>query len=679
MGDMADIPSVVRSSRCPVAKRAGSRRASPARSACFVYQKRSIYANNGHGITIKYSVTTRVQVSNNAHGGIPVTHQHRGKQGEESTTDTGQHQQQQQQQSKSSKSKSKTTKITKKVRHRNNSRQARDRRREQRQASDEELNIVTHNVRTASTASKLGALCDMWDRPHKNHGMDADIVLIQEMRRQTHGTTNCGKYRVWWMHNTSSKKKDVRGVGIAIRRNVHAALGGGIPTFVNDRIVRFVGVAGGQKLTIVGAYAPTNVSEEGVSETFFEELQVTISKIPSGTAFVVGGDFNARIPHTDSSVTKFTGPLVPEAESDRNGRLMLQLAKDEQLVFLNSYFQKDNYTTYKCHDKWYTYDQFWCGTKQRKLMSNVEVLKRQGWSDHTAVACSMEVRKLMWCNRAKQAGALPAIDAKTAMKYGKEIRECCELNAKELSNKCNPVEMPLTEFTTMFKDVMINGASKLAPGKKRKKGSKTWYEAHRAVLDPVRLAKEAAYRKYVEGGRLKEGRDWAEVVRTKVVWTIEAKRAKFDYFNSQARVARAANLRGDSAAFHHTFKTSKLEEAGKTGCTQIRNKEGKIVTNEEEIREVVKQHHHEVVGTLEGKKRGDVIEVKRTVGERVVNEPMDQKISKEDARFALWRMKLNRAVGTDDIPTDILRIIADPIYDDEFGTIAFDLVDAGHE
>jgi hypothetical protein len=64
----------------------------------------------------------------------------------------------------------------------------------------------------------------------------------------------------------------------------------------------------------------------------------------------------------------------------------------------------------------------------------------------------------------------------------------------------------------------------------------------------------------------------------------------------------------------------------------------------------------------------------RTVGEREVEESLDREITKADVRFALGRMKLNRAVGPDDIPTEILRIIANPSYDTEFGTAAFDLL-----
>jgi hypothetical protein len=196
----------------------------------------------------------------------------------------------------------------------------------------------------------------------------------------------------------------------------------------------------------------------------------------------------------------------------------------------------------------------------------------------------------------------------------------------------------------------------------------------------VRLAKEAAYRKYRDGGHRKHYEDgmlhadWLDVMRTKLEWNIESKRAKNDYFFDQAEVAREANKRGDISAFHNTFKSAQLERSAKTGCTKICNKEGKMVTSETDKLEAIKQHHQGVLGTLEGKKRGDINEVECTVDKRKVEKSLDRCISKNDVRRALKRMKLNRAVGIDDIPTEVLRIIADSDYDDEFGSAAFDLL-----
>ena len=362
LGNTVESSHVVVIPRSPAVVKGGRRCASQLRRPARAIRATVALANNGQGgPTTKVFVNIRMQTSGkegDARDDISVTRQHPGEQGEEITTSTEQQQQQQQQQQQlqqqqilkqqQQQQQSSKSKTTKKTKIETNGKKARERRRKYRRK--DELTIVTHNVRTASKAVKLGTLCDMWNRSIEKHGMDADIVLIQEVRRQTNGTTDCGAYRVWWMHNTSSAKKDVRGVGIAIRHKVHAALGGGIPSFVNDRIVVFNGKTGGQKLTVVGAYAPTNVSKEGVSEVFFDELQSTVRGIPSGNTFVIGGDFNARIPHTDSSVTKFTGPLVPETKVNRNGRLMLQLAKDERLVLLNSYFDKSK--------KAVTYPQF---------------------------------------------------------------------------------------------------------------------------------------------------------------------------------------------------------------------------------------------------------------------------------------------------------------------------------
>jgi exonuclease III len=302
------------------------------------------------------------------------------------------------------------------------------------------LRIGTHNVQTGHEAADLEGLCDLWAaRPTVDgnlivgeEAMDMDIVLIQELRLSdtTSPTTNCGEYQVWWTNNNATPgkdnvvEKDLGGVGIAIRHEVHASLGGGIPTFVNDRIVRFDGVHQERKMTFIGGYAPTNTDDNDDAATaFFSRLQNTINNVPQDHMLVMGGDMNAWMPNTGAAWAVLPGPLATNVEPNRNGLLLAQLAVDEDLMLLNSCFVKNNYGTYKTKnnngesvENDVTIDHLWTKRSQRRYVDNTQVHDHCGLSDHHAVVSTVSFatkRPQKKKNRPKKPARIPANDGST--------------------------------------------------------------------------------------------------------------------------------------------------------------------------------------------------------------------------------------------------------------------------
>ena len=48
-------------------------------------------------------------------------------------------------------------------------------------------------------------------------------------------------------------------------------------------------------VTFIQTYAPTEDSEEGVKDSFYDSLEELITKVPKGDHLVVMGDLNARV------------------------------------------------------------------------------------------------------------------------------------------------------------------------------------------------------------------------------------------------------------------------------------------------------------------------------------------------------------------------------------------------
>ena len=66
-------------------------------------------------------------------------------------------------------------------------------------------------------------------------------------------------------------------------------------------------------MTVVAVYAPTNPTNStsdavGASEAFYDQLQSSLSSIPSSDLLVILGDFNARVGSDFSSWNSVIGP-----------------------------------------------------------------------------------------------------------------------------------------------------------------------------------------------------------------------------------------------------------------------------------------------------------------------------------------------------------------------------------
>ena len=64
---------------------------------------------------------------------------------------------------------------------------------------------------------------------------------------------------------------------------------------VNDRIISARFFSRFAKLTIIQLYSPTNEADEADKDTFYEQLQREIAKVPKHDILMVMGDANAKV------------------------------------------------------------------------------------------------------------------------------------------------------------------------------------------------------------------------------------------------------------------------------------------------------------------------------------------------------------------------------------------------
>ena len=192
------------------------------------------------------------------------------------------------------------------------------------------LQIATFNVRTLNRIGQLPELIASAVE-HK-----IDIVCIQKLRC-TH--TEDIKY-----HETGNGLSLV--TVSAWKNSVNAAVGG-VGLLIGPRALKTLNSIekiqtrmmpatfnGNPRATIISCYSPTNVSEETVLVTFYDELSPILCSIPKHNMLVIGGDINAQIGKNGNNKYSLHNT------SNRNGQHLRDFMIENRLACLNTNYQK---------------------------------------------------------------------------------------------------------------------------------------------------------------------------------------------------------------------------------------------------------------------------------------------------------------------------------------------------
>ena len=78
---------------------------------------------------------------------------------------------------------------------------------------------------------------------------------------------------------------------------------------ISNRLVSARFAKDNEEAWIVGAYAPTHVSDEAVKGGLYDQLHSTLRKVPDSAMLVLLGNFNANInPREEFSSSQVVGP-----------------------------------------------------------------------------------------------------------------------------------------------------------------------------------------------------------------------------------------------------------------------------------------------------------------------------------------------------------------------------------
>ena len=105
----------------------------------------------------------------------------------------------------------------------------------------------------------------------------------------------------------------------------------------------------GNTLSIISAYAPTLPQSDEIKDSFYDNLNEAINKVPSSHKLLVMGDFNARVGSDHVSWENIIGTHGVGNENS-NGTRLLSLCAQNELCITNTFFQQaDHHKTTWIH------------------------------------------------------------------------------------------------------------------------------------------------------------------------------------------------------------------------------------------------------------------------------------------------------------------------------------------
>ena len=161
------------------------------------------------------------------------------------------------------------------------------------------------------------------------------IVGVQEHRRVSDEELTFARKNSYHLVTSSawrnSSQAATGGVGIILNNKAENAMTK--VESISSRVM-IATFAGNPETTIIVAYSPTNVTtSDEETEIFYEDLRKAIDSTPPHNFLAILGDMNAKI---SSAHVKY----AYNKQTNKNGRLLLELAHEKSLCIVNTTFQK---------------------------------------------------------------------------------------------------------------------------------------------------------------------------------------------------------------------------------------------------------------------------------------------------------------------------------------------------
>ena len=493
--------------------------------------------------------------------------------------------------------------------------------------------IGTWNVNTMYQAGKTAQVAAEMRR-YKLH-----VLGISEVRWLSAGqlTLDTGEEL---LYSGKAERSTHEGVGILISKETKNSLLEW--DAVSSRIITARFKSSARNISVINAYAPTNLATEEKKDEFYEQLQAVLSKTPKRDIKILLGDLNAKVGSDNAGREDIMGKHGLGVQND-NGERLVELCTLNDLVIGGTIFphKEHHKATWISHDRRTEnqIDHIMINKKFRGSMLDVRVKRgADAASDHNLLVCNLRLK------------------LQGAKKF--EERSCKRYNVSSLKdrNKLEAFKLTLrnrfsalsedTDLETQWKEVkdMYTDSCNEVLGKQehRRKpwmSDSTWekIESRKKKKQKKNEAtteaeKEVADREYEEANR--------EVKRS-------TRRDKCVYVEELAGEARSAAEAGDMGKVYSITK----QLAGKKNNSDVpvKSKDGTRITTDEGQRRRWSEHFREILNRPPPTERANIPAAEEALPIKTTMP------TKEEIKAALKSLKARKAPGPDGIPPEAFK------------------------
>lgn len=183
------------------------------------------------------------------------------------------------------------------------------------------------------------------------------------MRWQGNGETTAGNHCYIWSGPES--RTGLYGVALAIPKALRRSLISWTP--ISDRLLsaRFLHHHG--KMTVIVAYAPTDVADEEAKDAFYDQLHQAVDQAPPHDITIILTDANATLSSSDRSPGSPVGTTFVDSTTNDNGNRLLLLCHQNNLCVADTWFPRKRVH----HWTWYSPDG-----RTRKALDHILISRR---------------------------------------------------------------------------------------------------------------------------------------------------------------------------------------------------------------------------------------------------------------------------------------------------------------
>ncbi|KAI5627659.1 hypothetical protein C0J50_8434, partial [Silurus asotus] len=487
------------------------------------------------------------------------------------------------------------------------------------------VRVGTLNVGTMT--GKGREVADMMER------RKVDMLCVQETKWKGSKARNIGGGFKLFYHGVDGKRN---GVGVILKEEYSKSVVE--VKRVSDRVMIVKVEVEGMMINVISAYAPQVGCEMEEKERFWSELDEVVDGVPRKERLVIGADFNGHVGEGNRGDEEVMGRYGFK-ERNVEGQMVVDFAKRMEMAVVNTYFKKkeDHRVTYKSGGRCTQVDYVLCRRCNLKEIGDCKVLAGDSVArQHRMVVCRMvlEVKKKRRRVRTER-----------RIRWWKLKEEECSVRFREeVRERLSGVKEVLDDWATTA-GVMREAARKVlgVTSGNRKEDKETWWwnEEVQESIRRKRLAKQKWDRQSDEKSR-QEYKEMRQQVKRDVA---KAKEKAYEELYE-----RLDTKEGEKDLYR---LARQRDRAGKDvlQVRAVKDGEGNVLTSEESVLRRWREYFEQLMNEENQRERrlDDVELVKQDV----------DRISKEEVRAAIKRMKSGKSVGPDDIPVEAWRCLGE--------------------